>query len=112
VLLKEDARTISEAVSKPAEAFATVTRSRGPYVYEMRKTLGEGKCIFLAGTECSIYTVRPLVCRFYPFELATMKNGKPRFLCTGECPGIGKGKRLEREYFENLFQEAYDQLRR
>jgi Fe-S-cluster containining protein len=112
VLLREDARTISEAVLKPVKAFAIETRDHGPYVYEMRKTRGEGKCIFLEGTDCSIYAGRPLVCRFYPFELVTMKDGKPRFFCTGECPGIGKGKRLEREYFENLFKRAYDQLRR
>jgi Fe-S-cluster containining protein len=112
VLLREDARTISEAVLKPVKAFATETRDHGPYVYEMRKTRGEGKCIFLEGTDCSIYAGRPLVCRFYPFELVTMKDGKPRFFCTVECPGIGIGKRLEREYFENLFKRAYDQLRR
>jgi Fe-S-cluster containining protein len=112
MLLREDARTISEAVVEPVEAFATETRGHGPYVYEMRKTQGEGKCFFLEGTDCSIYTVRPLVCRFYPFELVALKNGKPSFFCTGECPGIGKGKKLEREYFENLFERAHDQLRR
>jgi len=112
MLLKEDARTISEAVLKPVHAFATETKGHGPYVYEMKKTLGEGKCIFLEGTNCSIYPVRPLVCRFYPFELVTPKDGKPRFSCTRECPGTRKGKRLEREHFENLFKRAYDQLRK
>jgi Fe-S-cluster containining protein len=112
MLLTKDARTISEAILKPVETFATETSGNGPYVYEMRKTREEGKCTFLKGTDCSIYAVRPLVCRFYPFELVTLKDGKPRFFCTEECPGIGKGKRLEREYFENLFKRAYDQLRR
>ena len=112
MLLREDVRTISQAVFKPVETFATETGGHGPYVYEMRKTWGEGKCIFLEGTDCSIYAVRPLVCRFYPFELVTLKNGTPRFFCTGECAGIGKGKRLEREHFQNLFKQAYAQLRR
>jgi Fe-S-cluster containining protein len=108
----EDARRISEAVSRPVEASATVTCGREPYVYEMRKTRGKGKCIFLEGTDCGIYAVRPLVCRFYPFELTTLHNGKPNFSCTGECPGLGKGKKLDREYFEKLFKQAYDQLRK
>lgn len=112
LLLTEDACRISEAVLRPVEAFATVTWGREPYVYQMRKTRGEGKCIFLEGTDCGIYAVRPLVCRFYPFELTTLKNEKPCFFCTRECPGLGKGKRLEKQYFENLFKQAYDQLRR
>ena len=112
LLLIEDVRRISAAVSRPVETFATETWAHEPYVYEMRKTRGQGKCVFLEGTDCSIYAVRPLVCRFYPFELATLDNGKPNFSCTGECPGLGKGKKLERTYFENLFKQAYDQLRK
>lgn len=95
---------------KPVEAFATETMGHGLYVYEMRKTRGRGRCLFLEGTDCSIYAVRPLVCRFYPFELVTQKDGKPSFFCTGECPGVGRGKRLEREYFETQFNRARDQL--
>jgi len=110
LLLIEDALKISKAALRPIETFATVTWGREPYVYEMRKTQGEGKCIFLQGTDCGIYAVRPLVCRFYPFELATPNNGKPCFFGTGECPGLGKGKRLERQYFKNLFKRAYAQL--
>jgi hypothetical protein len=108
--LKEDAQTISKAISKPVETFATESRSREPYVYEMRKTGGEGKCFFLEGRNCSVYGLRPLICRFYPFKLVTMKDGKHRFFSTQECPGIGKGKRLEREHFENLFKRACGQL--
>jgi Fe-S-cluster containining protein len=112
LLLMEDARKISGGVLKPVEAFAILTRSSEPYVYEMRKTRGEGKCLFLEGADCSIYAVRPLVCRFYPFELATLKNGKPCFSGTKECPGIGRGKRLERKYFESLLKRAHNQLKR
>jgi Fe-S-cluster containining protein len=110
--LKEEARTISEAVLRPVEAFATMTRGREPYVYGMRKTRGEGKCIFLKGAGCSIYEIRPLVCRFYPFKLVTLKNGKHWFSSTRECPGIGRGERLERVYFENLFRRACEKLGR
>ncbi len=110
LLLKEEARTISEVVLRPVEAFACMTRGCEPYVYRIRKTRGEGKCAFLKGADCSIYEVRPLVCRFYPFRLATLKNGKHWFSSTGECPGIGKGERVERVYFETLFRQACEKL--
>jgi len=110
LLLREDVQRISEVVLKPAEAFATENRGHGFYVYEMRKMRGANKCVFLEGTACSIYSVRPLVCRFYPFELVTQRDGKHSFFCTGECPGVKRGRRLEREYFEDLFNRAYEQL--
>jgi Fe-S-cluster containining protein len=112
LLLREDAETISRASSKPVEIFATESRNSEPYVYEMRKTGGEGKCFFLEGRNCSVYGLRPLICRFYPFELVRMKDGKHRFFSTQECPGIGKGNRLERGDFENLFKRACAQLER
>lgn len=111
LLLRIDAQTISKAISKPVDTFATEIEGHEPYVHEMRKTGKEGKCFFLKGRNCSVYELRPLVCKFYPFELTTTKDGKHRFLCTEECPGMGKGKKLGRNYFENLFKRAYDQLR-
>ena len=108
--MKTDAQAISSATSKPVESFATELSGHEPYVYEMRKTVEDGKCLYLKGRDCSIYNLRPLVCRFYPFELTTAKDGKHRFFCTGECPGIGKGKNLERNYFQELLVRARDQL--
>lgn len=105
-----DARTISKAILKPVETFAAEIKGHEPYVYEMRKTVEEGKCFFLEGRNCSVYGLRPLVCKFYPFELRAMEDGKHRFFCTQECPGIGKGKKLERNHFEELFRRAYHQL--
>jgi Fe-S-cluster containining protein len=108
--LKKEAEKISETASRPIERFATRIEGHEPYVYEMKKTTKQGKCIFLKENICAIYPSRPLICRFYPFQLTT-KNWKYRFICTKECPGMGKGKKLERTYFENLFRQAYDQLR-
>lgn len=108
--MREEARTISRVILKPVETFAAEIEDHEPYVYEMRKTGAEGKCLFLHGTDCSVYEQRPLVCRFYPFKLATLR-GKHRFRFTSECPGIGKGRRLERGYFEELFRQACDRLK-
>jgi Fe-S-cluster containining protein len=105
-----EAQAISEAVLKPVETFAVEIEGQEPYVYEMRKTGEEGKCFFLEGRNCSVYELRPLVCVFYPFELRGMKDGKHGFFCTQECPGIGEGKKLEKDYFEGLFRRACRQL--
>jgi len=102
---------MSEIISKPVEEFATKIEGHEPYVYEMRKTAGEGKCVFLEEKTCTIYEVRPLICRFYPFQLETTDDRKYKFFCTKECPGIGKGKKLGKNHFENLFQRAYRQLK-
>lgn len=76
-----------------------------PYVYAMRKT-EEEKCFFLKDKSCTIYLMRPLVCRFYPFPLKNLGNNRYVFEYTEECPGIGKGPRLKKSFFETLFQEA------
>lgn len=90
------------AVSRIAEE----TSGFEPYVYTMKKT-ANGKCIFLKGKSCTIYPIRPLVCRFYPFPLKSLGNGRYVFEYTDECPGIGNGPKLRKSFFEALFQEAY-----
>jgi len=110
LLLKREADQISRITSQPVEGFATKIENREPYVYMMRKTAADGKCFFLEENRCTIYEKRPLICRFYPFELTASKDGKYCFLPTEECPGIGIGGRLKKEYFEKLFKEAYNSL--
>ena len=110
--MRDDVETISQFLLKPVESFAFEVKGQEPYVYEMKKTEQTGKCFFLKGENCSIYGLRPLICRFYPFELTASGEGRLRFLCTQECPGIGKGKRLEKDYFEMLFKQAYSQIRK
>ncbi|MGQ9530437.1 MAG: YkgJ family cysteine cluster protein [Candidatus Bathycorpusculaceae bacterium] len=95
LLLKVEAQQISKETSKRIEEFAEKIEASQPYVYQMRKT--EGKCVFLKGNLCSIYRIRPLICRFYPFRLNT-KNGKFEFTYTNECPNIGKRPKLRRNF--------------
>lgn len=106
----DEAQAISKAVLKPVETFAVEIEGQEPYVYEMRKTGDEGKCFFLEGKNCSVYELRPLVCVFYPFMLRGMEGDKHGFFCTQECPGIGEGKKLEKNYFEDLFRRACQRL--
>jgi Fe-S-cluster containining protein len=110
LLLKKEAERISEATFKPVEEFSAQIEDHDSYVYEMKKTKKEGKCFFLKEDLCTIYAFRPLICRFYPLQLKIIEDGKYRFSYTTECPGIGQGEKLQESYFENLFQQACEQL--
>jgi Fe-S-cluster containining protein len=106
LLLGTEAEQIAAATSQQISEFAVQTEGKEPYGYEMRKTAENGKCVFLENNRCTIYTLRPLICRFYPFELKITARKKYQFLYTNECPSICKGKTLNKDYFEELFQLA------
>jgi Fe-S-cluster containining protein len=57
-----------ENKSMVPEEFATKIEGFEPYVFQMKKTV-DGSCVFLRNGLCSIYEARPLICRFYPFQL-------------------------------------------
>ncbi|MEM2104976.1 MAG: YkgJ family cysteine cluster protein [Candidatus Bathyarchaeia archaeon] len=105
LLLKIEAERISRDISKNIGGFAEKIEGSEPYAYRMKKT-EEGKCVFLKDNLCMIYEVRPLICRFYPFQLENMGDNKFAFTYTSECPGIGKGPSLKRNFFEMLFKES------
>jgi len=106
LILSTEAEQIASATSQPISAFAVKIEDKAPYSYEMKKTAENGKCVFLEKNHCTIYPLRPLICRFYPFELKIAANQKNEFLYTDECQGIGKGKMLGKNYFGKLFQLA------
>jgi Fe-S-cluster containining protein len=116
LLLKSDTERIVAKTKRKISTFATETAAKQPYVYEMHKIPQNGKCAFLQQDQCSIYEVRPLICRFYPFELSTDENGVYTFKATEECPSIfrlGKtrvGKKLDTSYFRELLQLAIAEL--
>ncbi|MEM2118603.1 MAG: YkgJ family cysteine cluster protein [Candidatus Bathyarchaeia archaeon] len=102
LLLKSEAEQIARETQRKVAEFAEPALGFEPYHYRMKKT-AEGKCLFLADCRCSIYGYRPLVCRFYPFELRNAGNDKFVFVHTGECPGIGKGPIIRKKFFVELF---------
>lgn len=110
LLLKTEAEKIAKKTSQDIQAFAKEVYGFEPYCYEMKKTETEGKCFFLENNRCRIYDVRPIICRFYPFELKNLGNDSYLFLFTTKCSGIGKGPRMEREFFEHLFKVASDAM--
>ncbi len=110
LLLDSEAQGISAAIHLPIAEFARQVPDKTPYNYEMKKP-ADGKCFFLKNKQCCIYTHRPLICRFYPFELTfSQDRGTYIFGFTVECPGIGKGKTQSKADFEELFRLAQVRL--
>ena len=109
LLLKTDAQRISKETLLDSHEFAKDVSGFEPYIYEMKKTSG-GKCFFLKNNRCTIYEIRPLICRFYPFELKNLGNNNYHFSYTNKCPGIGNGPHLKRVFFENLFSTVTDAM--
>jgi Fe-S-cluster containining protein len=109
LLLKTEAEQIAKATGRHVFKFAVKIEDKAPYSYEMKKRKN-GKCTFLEKNRCSIYSLRPLICRFYPFELKVMHNQKYTFRYTDECPGIRNGQVLNKSYFRKMFQLARDKF--
>ncbi len=101
LLLKTEARKIAKYNSKKLDDFSEKVENWNPYTYKMKKTK-DAKCVFLKDKVCSIYQIRPMICRFYPFQL-NMRNNRYTFTYTNECKGIGKGFNIKKNYFERLF---------
>ena len=109
LLLESEADSISAETCLPKQKFTKPITEKNPYCYEVKK--GEGKCFFLKDNQCSIYSLRPLICRFYPFELKFDSDKNQHvFDFTVECPGISRGKMMTRKDFEELFLLAQERL--
>lgn len=109
LLLETEAEQIAKATGRKISKFAAKTEGKAPYSHEMKKR-ENGKCVFLENDRCTIYFLRPLICRFYPFEMNFMINRRYVFLYTDECPGIGKGRVRSEGYFKKMFQLACNKL--
>jgi Fe-S-cluster containining protein len=110
LLLESEATAISAETYLSKQDFTKQITGKTPYCYEMVKG-SDGKCFFLKDNQCSIYTLRPLICRFYPFELKfEQENDQHIFSFTLECPKIGKGKQMCRKDFEELFLLAMERM--
>lgn len=115
LLTAKDARRIAQYTRQPIRKFAHPVGGKAPYMYEMQKNAATKKCIFHQNSQCKIYLYRPLICRFYPFQL-TEEHGKYTFKITSECPAVhvldavGEGEILGERYFRQLLKVAFDEL--
>lgn len=115
LLTNIDANRVAAFSKRKIEEFSSNTVGKGPYLFEMKKNPETGKCIFLIESKCTIYQHRPLICRFYPFELSSDETGTAVFTSTDECPGLGyekceAAKKLGVSYFRDLLRLAASEL--
>ncbi len=108
MLLAIEGNEISKGTGIPIEQFASKT-SNETYSYEMLKN--NGACRFLAGNTCLVYDHRPLVCVFYPFEMKNEGDSLKILLTGGDCPGIGRGEKLQETFFRRLAETAIGRLK-
>lgn len=62
-------------------------------------------CPFLKENKCSIYKVRPLQCRTWPFWPENMRAGGWIKSAVAFCPGIGKGKRYTSKEIDRIINK-------
>jgi uncharacterized protein len=107
LLLRTEAEEIVQTTCQPIPKFAVSIKNKTPYAFEMKKRAEDRKCVFLKNNRCTIYSLRPIICRFYPFELKVSSIRKNMFLFTEECQGINKGKILNEHYFRKMIKLAH-----
>ena len=69
------------------------------HLKEIRKN---GECIFLKNKKCTIYKARPTQCRTWPFWPENMNNKTWNDEVINFCPGIGKGKIINKNKINKL----------
>ncbi|MFZ1984336.1 MAG: YkgJ family cysteine cluster protein [Desulfatitalea sp.] len=69
------------------------------YPYKDSYSIAEdphGNCLFF-DQGCTLYTVRPLQCRTFPFWFSNLRSEKRWLKIQQECPGIGQGRLYSRQ---------------
>ncbi|MFQ5762124.1 MAG: YkgJ family cysteine cluster protein, partial [Candidatus Bathyarchaeia archaeon] len=98
-----EAEKLSRSLRMPIAKFAEETNRLDGFPFEFKKINGE--CIFHHNDKCTVYPLRPLTCRVYPFWIE--HHGRRfSFNVTNECPEVGCGPKLSRFFFERLLQKA------
>lgn len=68
-------------------------------------SFSDGGCIFLKNEQCTVYPVRPLQCRTFPFWPENVKSAY-RWKLTGEdCPGVNQGRLYLSEEIEAILKQ-------
>jgi Fe-S-cluster containining protein len=104
LLLKTDVDRITNKTLLEAPEFIEEVFGFEPYIFQIRKS-ENGRCFFLKKNRCTIYKIRPLICRFYPFQLKNIGKNRFSFSYTNKCTGIEEGSQKARVYFKSLFNK-------
>ena len=122
-LTEKDVTAIAKRTGrKPADIVDTLYDYDGCYVkvkdegskvvldLPVMKSKEDTTCIFYR-EGCTIYSVRPIACQLFPFrvEEKTAPNGDIllNISYNSTCPGMGKGKRVDKRKLEKLVVDQF-----
>lgn len=122
-LTKKDVTAISKKTGKKAadivdtlydydECYVKIGDNGGQVILDLpvMKSKEDTTCIFYR-EGCTIYSVRPIACRLFPFrvEEETLSNGDILLSinCNPTCPGIGKGNEVDKRKLEKLVADQF-----
>lgn len=103
---QEEIRRIAEFLQRPDEWLPPSTLRRVGFRYSLTEK-SDGDCVFLqANAEgkriCSIYPVRPLQCRTWPFWSSNLKTPADWRAAGENCPGMNNGKKYDYVQIETI----------
>ena len=75
------------------------------FIHLSEKSELDGNCIFLKDKKCSVYNSRPSQCRTWPFWNDNMKAKIWNNDIALNCPGVGKGKIINKKEIDRLLRE-------
>ena len=121
-LVKEDIEQIESAGHKTSEFIEDSKRKYGNHslLTSAMKNRKDGSCIFLRTDEkrnvceCSIYEIRPILCRLFPFEIKRIDIGS-FLLKILPCNGLNDadGELVNKRFVvKHLFENNYEHLLR
>jgi len=105
-LTREEIRRIAEFLERDDEWLGDDQLRRIGFRYSLTEK-SNGDCIFLQSTGggkrvCSIYPVRPLQCRTWPFWTYNLKSPSNWQEAGETCPGMNNGKRYDYVQIESI----------
>ncbi len=94
-LTQEEIRRIAEFLEREDGWLPPETLRRVGFKYSLTEK-SNGDCVFLQAEDgkrrCSIYSVRPLQCRTWPFWTSNLKTPRDWAEAADTCPGMNNGK--------------------
>lgn len=96
---------IAEYLGERVEEFI-LTHTRPSFRGRSLREKANGDCVFWSREKgCTIYPVRPIQCRTWPFWESTLKSPKTWAETNQKCPGIGQGELIPVEEITRRIRE-------
>lgn len=103
-LTLEERRKMAKFLKLSTSAFTRKYCQKTDGIYHLKD--GDGpECIFLTGKRCSVYEVRPMQCRTWPFWPEVMNAKAWAKEVQAFCPGVGKGRLISGEEIRFILEK-------